>query len=130
MVRRGIQVLLVIALVSGTAAPTLACLSMMQAGDHSCCRTIPAGKPVQKMRAAPSSSQRPAYPPDCCVNSSKPAQAVQKTGDFKRLEPALLSNREKVAIIQIKRETALPLKLRALPGDSPPSFILHHSLLI
>jgi hypothetical protein len=131
MARHGIQILLVVALVFGAASQTLACISMMQAGNHACCRMVSTKKTAQKMRAAPSSNQKPAQSPDCCgLNSSRPQQAPHKNSDLKRVEPTMFANRGGITIIPVRREANPLSRLLALPGDSPPLFILHHSLLI
>jgi hypothetical protein len=132
MARRFIQILLVISVLFSAAAQTVACIPMMQYGDHSCCRLVTTKKTTQKMRDASSPRKQPAQSSHCCGdNSAKLQQPPVKNRHSKQDDPAIFANGTDVIIHPLKRrEGALSLRSHAPPDYSPPHFILYHALLI
>jgi hypothetical protein len=131
MVKRILQVLVFISLVSGAAAQTMACVAMMQSDDHACCRAINIRKTKQKMRAAPAQQKEPVKSSNCCESNTSRSQQTPIDNRDSKQEKFTLSNNNEVAITTNVRSLSVnPTRLRASSRYSPPHFILHHSLLI
>jgi hypothetical protein len=131
MARRFVQILLIVSVLCGSAAQVLACIPMMQYGDHSCCRLIVAKKTAQKMRATSPSRKAPVQTAHCCGgNATKQQPPPAENSNSIRNEIAIFANGTGIIIPLKSKETVPPSKLQAPPGNSPPQFILHHSLLI
>jgi hypothetical protein len=131
MGRRFIQILLMVSLLGGAAAQTLACVSMMQSDGHACCRAIISKKAKQKMRAAPAQQKEPAQSSHCCgSNTSRSPQPPIDNRDSKQDKFASSNTDEVATITPVRKVSFTPARLLAPSGYSPPHFILHHSLLI
>jgi hypothetical protein len=131
MIRRLLQIILIVSLLGGAAAQTLACVAMMQSERHACCRAIHTKKASQKLRAAPAQQKEPAKSSHCCgSNTSRSPQPTIANRDSKQDKSVLSNSDEVAAIIPVRKLSFTPLRLRAPSGYSPPHFILHHSLLI
>lgn len=131
MAKRLIQILLVVSMICGASAQAMTCVSMMQSGDHACCRMIMTKKATQKMRAAHSSHQTPVQSSHCCNRStSSPQQPLAEQKSSSRNEAAILVNGAGSITIPVKKAVLFPVKLFAPSGYSPPHFILYQSLLI
>jgi hypothetical protein len=132
MARRFIQILLVISVLFSAAVQTVACIPMMQYGDHSCCRLVTTKKTSQKMRAASSPRKQPVQSSHCCGdNATKLQQPPVKNRYSKQDDPGIFANGTDVIINPLKRRGAAPSSRSQAPPDcSPPHFILYHALLI
>jgi hypothetical protein len=131
MGRRIIQIILLVSLLGGAAAQTLACVAMMQSDGHACCRAIVTKKAKQKMCAAPTQRKEPAQSPHCCgANASRSQQPTIDNRNSKQDKFASSNTDEVATIIPVRKLPFTPSRLRAPSGYSPPHFILHHSLLI
>ena len=131
MTKRLIQILLVVSMMCGASAQAFSCVSMMQSGNHACCRMVVSKQAAQKMRASHSSHQTPAKSLPCCnVNTSRPQQPPAEQRSLGRNESAIIVNSTGIVATPAKKEVLSPVKLSAPSGYSPPHFILYQSLLI
>jgi hypothetical protein len=131
MATRLIQILLVVSIICGASAQALACVPMMQSGDHACCRIIMVKKATSKLRAAQSSHQTPVKSSHCCnSNTPSPQQTPAEQKSSSREETAVLANNAGNITISVKKVVPFPVKSLAPPGYSPPHFILYRSMLI
>jgi hypothetical protein len=131
MVKRIVQVIVIISLLSGAAAQTLACVAMMQSDGHACCRAVNIRKAKQKMRAAPAQQKEPVKSSNCCESNTSRSQQTSIDNRDSRQQKFVPSNNQEVATtINVRSLSVNPTRLRAPSGYSPPHFILHHSLLI
>jgi hypothetical protein len=132
MARRFIQIILVISVLCSAAAQTLACIPMMQYGDHSCCRSVSAKKISQKMRAASSPHKQPVESSQCCKGAaSKSQQPPVENRNSRQDGPAIFADATDLLVTPLKRSEAVhSLRSHAPPDYSPPHFILYHALLI
>jgi hypothetical protein len=131
MARRFLQILLMISVLCSATAQTLACIPMMQYGDHSCCRLIPAKKISKKIRPSSPSRKKPVQTSHCCGGSAtKQLPTPAENSNCKRDEIDVFAIGTGIVIPLGSKETVPSSKLQAPPGNSPPQFILHHSLLI
>src|SRR5438128_571563 len=93
MAKRLIQILLVVSMICGASAQALSCVSMMQSGNHACCRIVVPKNATQKMRASHSSHQTPATSLPCCnVNTSRPQQPLAEQKSSSRNEYPVIVN--------------------------------------
>ena len=131
MIRRGLQILLIVSLLCGTATQTLACVFLMQLGNHTCCRSSIAMNVPAKMHPA-LSHQEPEKTLPCCKTSPTNLQPTLLTRSECRKDfsssTAIVAG---TTILPLTKERVSSLrKYTASDLSPPPSFILYHSLLI
>jgi hypothetical protein len=130
MTRKFIQIVLLMTLLGTAMSQALACVTQ-QSDPHSCCRTFSTGQ-VARVRLAAKRDQAPATLPPCCT-VSVPIAPQQATVNHRELQPNLSvpAGDERIGArpsISINKFKLTPSSEPS--GYSPPSFILHHALLI
>ena len=131
MMRCFLKIILIASLLSGAAAQTLACVSMMQADGHACCRNLASKRTSIKVRAVPASQQEPVKAPDCC--KTNPAGSHQKPADnpHSKIEVSdLLADDSDGEIHLLKKPDHIPAQLLPPSLYSPPHYIRNRAILI
>ena len=131
MLRRLLQLTLLVALSGSASAQTIACVAMEFDG-HACCRAVAGVKRAKKTALKTKTGNRPAEAPSCCRAplSSPPQQQATAGRDELRQKSGIPPVDSAPSIITDRgREPESPPRLFYPPGGTPP-FLLHGALLI
>jgi|SRR5215813_8775796 len=126
MGRRVVQILILVSLLSGALAQAVICATLMQE-NHACCQTV-----TTTARLAPEKQHSSASLPPCCQTSAPvtPQQLPVEKREFQPDKNEIAAAVQPSVTIPFYRLRQASTRLRAPAGYSPPSFILHHALLI
>lgn len=126
MARRLLQLVLLLSLLSGALAQAVTCATLMPE-SHACCQTL-----TTKARLTAQSKASSAQLPPCCQTSTpqSPQPLPVEKREFQALKNILAETIAAALPMQFYHPQQARLKLRAPAGYSPPSFLLHHALLI
>ena len=121
-----LQLVLLLSLLSGALAQAVTCATLMQE-SHACCQTL-----TSKARLTAQSKASTAQLPPCCQTSTpqSPQPLPVEKREFQALKNILAETIATVLPVESFHSEQARLKLRAPAGYSPPSFLLHHALLI
>ena len=131
MMRCFLKIILIASLLSGAAAQTLACVSMMQADGHACCRNLASKKASIKVRAVPASQQEPVKAPNCCKTIPVGSQQKPVNNPYSKIEVSdLLAVGSNGDISLLKKPDFTPTPLQPPSLYPPPHFIRNCVILI
>ncbi len=123
MARRCLQIILLLALLNGVAAQALACGSLMQ-DSHACCQTLT----TETRLAAQTQHSDNSLPPCCQTSAPQPLPVeVRESKPVRNELPDGVLPFVTIHYYHVRQGAIIPRP----PDDySPPSFLLHHALLI
>jgi hypothetical protein len=126
MARRVVQILLLLSLLTGVLAQAVTCATLMQE-SHACCQTL-----TSKARLTAQTTHSAAQLPPCCQTSTpqSPQPLPVEKREFQALKNILAETITASLPISFSHPEQARIKLHAPAGYSPPSFLLHHALLI
>jgi hypothetical protein len=95
--------------------------------SHACCQTL-----TNKARLTAQATRPTAQLPPCCQTSTpqSPQPLPIEKREFQALKNILAETVATALPVQVYHPQQARIKLRAPAGYSPPSFLLHHALLI
>src|SRR5689334_12378928 len=131
MMRRLVQIILLVSLLAGTASQALSCSSMPE-DSHPCCRALATIKATAQPHTT-TKTQPTSFRGGSCGCTSAPVTPIEKPiGSFTvhQTPTSLTSADEVVLTVFVREEFQRPLRLQAPNHYSPPHFILYSSLLI
>jgi hypothetical protein len=131
MMRRILQIVLMIALLGGSAVQSLSCASQL-ADSHPCCRalaTIKATTHAQALKKEPQTSLKGGSC-GCAAAPTKPQETPVRSGSIQPNHTASIQDDAPIASSVFRSAFERPVRLCAPNDYSPPHFILYHALLI
>lgn len=131
MMRRFAQLVLMMALLGGSAVPSLSCNSLME-DSHPCCRalaTIKKTTHAHTFQKAPQTSFKGGSC-GCAATPTTPQETPVRSGAIQSNNSASIFDDAPIAKVSFRSALARPVQLHAPNDYSPPHFILYHSLLI
>jgi hypothetical protein len=131
MMRKIIQILLIVSLLGGAAMQSLACVSTME-DSHACCRALATLKKPTHTHSAKKAQPATFRGGSCgCTSAPEtPRERPVSSNSPQQNESVLVNNDRSIADFSCRNAFEPPVIL-CIPNDtSPPPFILYHSLLI
>jgi hypothetical protein len=131
MMRRFVQIVLMISLLGGSAVQSLSCVSQME-DSHPCCRALATIKATTHAHALKKTRQISLKGGSCgcAATPTKQQETPVRSGFVQPTDIASISDHESIIRTPFRSLLEQPVRLCAPNDYSPPHFILYHSLLI
>jgi hypothetical protein len=131
MMRRVLQIVLMTALLGGSAVQSLSCVSQLE-DSHPCCRvlaTIKATTHAQALKKVQQTSLKGGSC-GCAATPTRPQETPVSSGTVQPNNAASIQHDAPIASTPLRSAFERPVRLGAPNDYSPPHFILYHALLI
>jgi hypothetical protein len=131
MMRRVLQIILMVSLLGGSAVQALSCNSFVE-DSHPCCRALATIKKTTQanlLKKAQHTSLKGGSC-GCAAAPTKQEEAPASSGSIQRNKGASMQVDAPNAHVPFRNSFERSVRLCTANHDSPPPFILHHSLLI
>jgi hypothetical protein len=131
MMRSVLQIILMLLLVGGSAVQALSCSSLVE-DSHPCCKalaTIKKTTPAHLLKKTENTALKGGSC-GCAATPTQKQETPASSGSIQRHQGASIQEDAPTINLLHRYGLARRFRLCAANYDSPPPFILHHSLLI